>query len=207
MLNDRSHSFLWYRWSAVVEGVHAMMAGFLRHKHYASRQPSSPPMSRMEHILREVWRFVWYIGLGFREFFLLQQVYFASCSVGLASDGEDPWEVRFRRWRTEVRQHPSVPGLPCQPPKESNQQQNRRSKLDYIYAPGEPGLLLFPVLVQPSLPYALIKRRILIGSGYFVGGCGRLVYGRLVYGQFHSGKHLKPSFGKHPQYPLSESHG
>ena len=105
------------------------------------------------------------------------------------------------------RQHPSVPGLPCQPPKESNQQQNRRSKLDYIYAPGEPGLLLFPVLVQPSLPYALIKRRILIGSGYFVGGCGRLVYGRLVYGQFHSGKHLKPSFGKHPQYPLSESHG
>src|SRR5881396_2028330 len=43
-------NFLWYRWSAVVEGVHAMMAGFLRHKHYASRQPSSPPMSPMEHI-------------------------------------------------------------------------------------------------------------------------------------------------------------
>src|SRR5438034_4644073 len=75
-------NFLWYRWSAVVEGVHAMMAGFLRHKHYASRQPSSPPMSRMEHILREVWRFVWYISLGFREFFLLQQVYFASCFLG-----------------------------------------------------------------------------------------------------------------------------
>src|SRR5438876_12458389 len=27
-------NFLWYRWSAVVEGVHAMMAGFLRHKPY-----------------------------------------------------------------------------------------------------------------------------------------------------------------------------
>ena len=74
-------NFLWYRWSAVVEGVHPMMAGFLRHKHYASRRPSAPRMSRMEHILREIWRFIRYIGLGFREFFLLQQVYFASCSV------------------------------------------------------------------------------------------------------------------------------
>src|SRR5206468_3570629 len=81
---------------------------------------------------------------------------------------------------------------PCQPPKESNQQQNRRSKLEYVYAPSEPGLLLFPVLVQPSLPHALIKRRILIGSGHFAGGCGRL-----VDGQLHCGKHLKPSFGKH----------
>lgn len=96
-------NFLWYRWSAVVEGVHPMMAGFLRHKHYASRLPSAPRMSRMEHILREIWRFVRYIGLGFREFFLLQQVYFASCSVGLAGDREDPWEERFRRWRMEVR--------------------------------------------------------------------------------------------------------
>ena len=95
-------NFLWYRWSAVVEGVHPMMAGFVRHKHYASRQPSAPPMSRMEHILREIWRLIRYIGLGFREFFILQQVYFASCSVGLAGD-EDPWEVRFRRWRMEVR--------------------------------------------------------------------------------------------------------
>jgi hypothetical protein len=60
-------------------------------------------MSRMEHILCEIWRFVRYIGLGFREYFLFQQVYFASCSVGLAGDGEDPWEERFRRWRLEVR--------------------------------------------------------------------------------------------------------
>ncbi len=96
-------NFLWYRWSAVVEGVHPMMAGFLRRKHYASRQPSVARMSRTEHILREIWRFVRYIALGVREFFLLQQVYFASCSVGLAGDGEDPWEVRFRRWRMEVR--------------------------------------------------------------------------------------------------------
>src|SRR5438093_4462158 len=49
-----------------------------------------------EHILREVWRFVWYIGRGFRQFFLLQQVYFASCSLGLAGDGQDSWEERFR---------------------------------------------------------------------------------------------------------------
>src|SRR5213594_3666610 len=96
-------NFLWYRWSAVVEGVHPMMAGFLRRKHYASRQPSVARMSRTEHILREIWRFVRYIALGVREFFLLQQVYFASCSVGLAGDGEDPWEVQFRRWRMEVR--------------------------------------------------------------------------------------------------------
>src|SRR5262249_3998150 len=38
--------------------------------------------SRMEHILREIWRLVRYVGLGFREFLLLQLVYFASCSVG-----------------------------------------------------------------------------------------------------------------------------
>lgn len=69
---------------------------------YASRQPSAPRMSRMEHILREIWRLVRYVGLGFREFFILQQVYFASCSVGLADD-EDPWEQRFRSWRMEVR--------------------------------------------------------------------------------------------------------
>jgi radical SAM superfamily enzyme YgiQ (UPF0313 family) len=96
-------NFLWFRWSAVVEGVHPMMAGFIRHKHYASRQASAARMSRMEHILREIWRFVRYIGLGFREFFLLQQVYFASCSIGLAGDGEDLWEVRFQRWRMVVR--------------------------------------------------------------------------------------------------------
>jgi hypothetical protein len=96
-------NFLWYRWSAVVEGIHPMMAGFLRHKHYASRQASSPRMSRMEHILREIWRFITYIGLGFREFFLMQQVYFASYSIGLAGAGEDPWEERFRKWRMEVR--------------------------------------------------------------------------------------------------------
>jgi len=94
-------NFLWYRWSAVVEGIHPMMAGFFRYKHYASRQPSAPPMSRMGHVLHEIWRFSRYMGMGFREFLLLQQVYFASCSVGL--DGEDPWEERFRRWRREVR--------------------------------------------------------------------------------------------------------
>src|SRR5437870_5467237 len=64
-------NFLWYRWSAVVEGVHPMMAGFLRREPYASRQPSVARMSRTEHILREIWRFVRYIALGVREFFLL----------------------------------------------------------------------------------------------------------------------------------------
>src|SRR5215831_21394595 len=59
-------------------------------------------MSRMEHILREIRRLVRYVVLGFREFFVLQQVYFASCSVGLADD-DDPWEERFRNWRMEVR--------------------------------------------------------------------------------------------------------
>ena len=39
-------NFLWYRWSAVVEGVHPMMAGFVRHKHYASRRPQAPKLSR-----------------------------------------------------------------------------------------------------------------------------------------------------------------
>jgi hypothetical protein len=96
-------NFLWYRWSAIVEGVHPMMAGFLRHKHYASRQPSAPPMSRTEHVLREIWRFGRYVGLGFQEFFLLQQVYFASCCVGLAGHGDEPWEERFRKWRMQVR--------------------------------------------------------------------------------------------------------
>jgi len=57
----------------------------------------------MEHILREVSRFVRYVGFGFKEFFLLQQVYFASCSIRLVGDVEDPWEERFRRWRMEVR--------------------------------------------------------------------------------------------------------
>jgi hypothetical protein len=59
-------------------------------------------MSRMEHMLGEIWRFVRYVGLGFQEFFILQQVYFASCSIGLVRDG-DPWEHRFRRWRMEIR--------------------------------------------------------------------------------------------------------
>src|SRR4029077_16052138 len=79
-------NFLWYRWSAVVEGVHPMMGGFVRHKHYASRRPPAPNLSRMEHSVHEIWRFVRYIGLGFREFFVLQQVYFASCSIALAVD-------------------------------------------------------------------------------------------------------------------------
>jgi len=96
-------NFLWYRWSAMVEGVHPMMAGFLRRKHYPSRRPSASPMSRKEHILREIWRFLRYVGLGFREFFMLQQVYFASCSIVLANNGEHPWEERFRTWRRKVR--------------------------------------------------------------------------------------------------------
>ena len=79
-----------------------MMAGFIRHKHYASRRPSAPKMSRVEHMMREFWRLLMYIGLGFREFFLLQQVYFASCPIGL-QPGTDPWEERFRKWRIEVR--------------------------------------------------------------------------------------------------------
>ena len=69
-------------------------------------------------------------------------------------------------------------GLLCQPPKESNQQQNRRSKLEYLYAPNESDSFLFPIFVQPSLPHALIKWRILIGSGHFASRCGRLVYGQ-----------------------------
>ena len=96
-------NFLWYRWSAIVEGVHPMMAGFLRHRHYASRQPSAAPMSRTEHLLREIWRLVRYAGFGIREFFLLQQVYFASRPIGLAGDGDAPWEERFRKWRAQVR--------------------------------------------------------------------------------------------------------
>ena len=95
-------NFLWYRWSAVVEDVHPMMAGFVRHKHYASRQLSAPKMSRMEHLLREIWRFVRYVGFGFREFLILQQVYFASCSSG-PSDPEDSWEEHFQKWRREIR--------------------------------------------------------------------------------------------------------
>ena len=79
-----------------------MMDGLLRHKHYASRRISAPPLSRMEHMLHEIWRLVRYTGLGFREFLLLQQVYFASHSSGL-SGGEVPWEQQFRRWRMEVR--------------------------------------------------------------------------------------------------------
>ena len=96
-------NFLWYRWSAVVEDVHPMMAGFVRHKHYASRQPSAPKMSRTEHFFREIWRFARYVGLGFREFLILQQVYFASCSVGVSGDPEESWEEHFRKWRKEVR--------------------------------------------------------------------------------------------------------
>jgi hypothetical protein len=96
-------NFFWYRWSAIVEGVHPMLAGFVRHKHYASRRRAGLKMSRMEHIIREAWRLLRYIGFGFREFFLLQRVYFASCSVVLAADKQDPWEERFQRWRKEVR--------------------------------------------------------------------------------------------------------
>jgi hypothetical protein len=82
-------NLLWYRWSALVEGVHPMMAGFVRHRNYASRQ-RSVPMSRAEHALREVWRLARYVGLGFREFLVLQQVYFASHSKRS--------EVRRSRW-------------------------------------------------------------------------------------------------------------
>jgi hypothetical protein len=60
-------------------------------------------MSRTEHLLREIWRLVRYAGFGLREFLLLQQVYFASRSVGLAADVDAPWEERFRKWRAQVR--------------------------------------------------------------------------------------------------------
>jgi len=57
----------------------------------------------MQHSVHELWRFVRYIGLGFREFFLLQQVYFASCSIGLAPDRQDSGRDQFREWRLDVR--------------------------------------------------------------------------------------------------------
>jgi radical SAM superfamily enzyme YgiQ (UPF0313 family) len=96
-------NLLWYRWSALVEGVHPMMAGFIRHKHYASRRPSARQMSRTEHVLRQGRRFLRYVALGFREFLVLQQVYFASRCTGFTEDGEAPSEVRFKRWRAQVR--------------------------------------------------------------------------------------------------------
>src|SRR4029453_9720308 len=66
-------------------------------------RPSAPYISRPGHILREIWRFIRYVGLGFREFLLLQQVYFASSSARSAGGEKDCWEEQFRRWRMEVR--------------------------------------------------------------------------------------------------------
>jgi hypothetical protein len=57
----------------------------------------------MEHTAHEIWRFVRYVGLGFREFFLLQQVYFSSCTIGLSADQKESAATRFRQWRLDVR--------------------------------------------------------------------------------------------------------
>jgi radical SAM superfamily enzyme YgiQ (UPF0313 family) len=98
-------NFLWYRWSAIVEGVHPMMAGFFRHKHYASRRKSALQMSYSQHVFRQIWRCTRYFGLGVREYLLFQQVYFGSRWVlHRASAEKDGLEKHLREWRMRVEQ-------------------------------------------------------------------------------------------------------
>ena len=171
-------NFLWYGWSAVVEGLHPMMAGFLRHKHYASRQPSA---SRMEHILRELWRFVRYIGLGLREFFLLQQVYFRKL-------------LRWARWRRRRSLGSAVPEMAHGSPPGAVVRENVRARS----APGVVERLLEALCetrmeTPPAAPMGLASQSLLVrddGGGlrdpFQYGGAGQTSAAELKHsGAYH----------------------
>jgi radical SAM superfamily enzyme YgiQ (UPF0313 family) len=74
-------NFVWYRWSALVEGVHPMMAGFYRYRDYGARRPDAPPVSVEEHITSEIRRYVRYFGCMVREYYVFQRLYFRTRAV------------------------------------------------------------------------------------------------------------------------------
>jgi radical SAM superfamily enzyme YgiQ (UPF0313 family) len=69
-------NFMWYRWSALHENIHPMIAGLYRYRRYRDRRSSSPRISRIKHLLGEIRRHVRYIGSGMQEFLVFQEVYF-----------------------------------------------------------------------------------------------------------------------------------
>lgn len=68
-------TFLWYRWSALREGVHPMQGGFFRIRSWRDRRPGLEKESRLRFWLDELRRYLRYIGSLMREYYFFQDVY------------------------------------------------------------------------------------------------------------------------------------
>ena len=95
-------NFLWYRWSALAEDVHPMLAGFYRYRHFRSRRLSAPRISYARHLWTEVGRRWRYLRMSVREYYLFQQVYFASRYVTVVPVEGTSWEERLLHHRAAV---------------------------------------------------------------------------------------------------------
>lgn len=69
------HAF-WYRWSKLCEGVHPMLAGFLRFRSLRDRRHGAAPLVPARYIVQEFWRYLRYVRYFFCEFYFFQYVYF-----------------------------------------------------------------------------------------------------------------------------------
>ncbi len=67
--------FLWYRWSALREGVHPMLGGFWRRRRFHDRRPGLSKESRLSFWRDEVLRHLHYLGSLAREYRFFQGVY------------------------------------------------------------------------------------------------------------------------------------
>ncbi|MBI4049853.1 MAG: radical SAM protein [Candidatus Doudnabacteria bacterium] len=69
-------TFLWYRWSALREGVHPMLGGFYRRRCRQDRRPGLEKESRLEFWTSELHRHIRYVISLAREYYFFQDVYF-----------------------------------------------------------------------------------------------------------------------------------
>jgi len=83
-------NFIWYRWAALVENVHPMMAGVYRIRRYEDRRPEAPAVSVEEHVTSEIWRHIRYLGCMVREYYVFQRLYFRTRAVLRGKEG-DAW--------------------------------------------------------------------------------------------------------------------
>jgi hypothetical protein len=71
---DLLRNFVWYRWSALTEGTHPMIAGFYRLRPYRDRRPSAPPLRYRRFLGQEVLRHLRYVRRAIVEFYVFQYV-------------------------------------------------------------------------------------------------------------------------------------
>ncbi len=71
---DLARNYVWYRWSALTERTHPMIAGFRRIRAYGDRRRSAPRLRYAKHLGREALRHLRYLGRAVVEFYVFQHV-------------------------------------------------------------------------------------------------------------------------------------